>query len=515
MVYTLRKRSTAITSFSTFGMTSLKQAKRIWHGIPSLIAIERKSSKPLYQQIYESFRLKITQGLLHAGQPVPSSRELARELRISRLPVLNAYSQLIAEGHFETRAGSGTFVASTIRLESRPGQPIRPQLTGQYRPISRRALALPKFERPLWAEHLGAFQLGQPELKMFPVHLWSRLLSRYSRIAQVSALEYGNPCGLDRLREVLAVYLRTSRGVRCDVEQLMIVSGSQQALDVTTRVLLDARTPVWVEEPGYWLVSHVLASAECEAIPVPVDMEGLQVKAGIGLRRKAKAAFVTPSHQYPLGVTMSATRRFELLDWAQKTGSWIVEDDYDSEYRYDSKPIASLQGLDRNARVIYTGSFSKVLFPALRLGYIVIPRDLVERFAAVRQAMDICPSHTAQAVLAEFIQEGHFARHIRKMRRVYEDRRRTLITEIERQLGSSYEVTGTAAGMHLTLLLDDSRSDRAIAQEAIRRGVWVSALSSSYIGRSPRQGLVLGFGNTPESQMPGAIRLLKKVLHSK
>jgi GntR family transcriptional regulator/MocR family aminotransferase len=243
-----------------------------------------------------------------------------------------------------------------------------------------------------------------------------------------------------------------------------------------------------------------------------VDTEGLNVAAGRKLKPNATAAFVAPSHQYPLGVTMSATRRFQLLDWAHKTGSWIIEDDYDSEYRYGSMPIASLQGLDANARVIYTGTFSKVLFPALRLGYIVIPLDLVERFAAVRQAMDICPTHASQAVLAAFIREGHFARHVRRMRKVYEERRRVLIEQIEGQLGPSYEIMGTAAGMHLTLLLADKVRDRQIAERAVKQRLWLSALSLSYIGRSPRQGLVLGFGNSPVAQIPRAVLLLKEIL---
>ncbi|HVH88329.1 MAG TPA: PLP-dependent aminotransferase family protein [Terriglobales bacterium] len=496
-------------------MTTPQRAKKTWRGVPSLIAIERRSPQPLYQQIYEYFRLRITRGDLRAGQRVPSTRELARELRISRLPVLNAYSQLIAEGHFQTRTGSGTFVASSIDSKLAGKEQGNGESPLQRRSISLHARMVPKFERPSWAEHLGAFQVGQPELKTFPMHIWSRLLSRYSRELRVPALQYGDPMGLAELREILAVYLRTSRAVRCGPEQIMIVNGSQQALDITTRVLLDPGAPAWVEEPGYWLIHHVLASGGCEAIPVPVDAEGLNVKTGAKLKRTARAVFVAPSHQYPMGVTMGATRRFQLLEWAHKSGSWIVEDDYDSEYRYDSKPITSLQGLDDRDRVIYTGTLSKVLFPALRLGFIVIPLDLVERFAAVRQAMDICPSHSSQAVLAAFIREGHFARHIRRMRKLYEERRRVLLQELERQLGASYEVMGTAAGMHLTLVLDDKFCDRKIAEKAIKRQLWLSALSLSYIGPSPRQGLVLGFGNTASTQIPRAVGLLKEILQQR
>lgn len=491
-------------------MTTANTGTGALRGIPWLIRVERKSPKPLHQQIYDSYRTKITRGELHGGQPVPSTRELARELRISRQPVLNAYSQLVAEGHFETRIGSGTVVATTMPPQARTDG--KSGVTAGRRSISIRAQALPKFERPSWAGHLGPFQLGQPELKTFPIGIWSRLLSRYSRELRAAALQYGNPFGLDELREMLATYLRTSRGVHCRPEQIMIVSGSQQALDIATRVLLDPGASAWVEEPGYWLVHRVLASVGCKPIAVPVDSEGMNIAEGMKLESKARAAFVTPSHQYPLGVTMSATRRFQLLEWADKTGAWIIEDDYDSEYRYDSMPIASLQGLDVSGRVIYTGTLSKVLFPALRLGYIVIPVDLVERFAAVRQAMDICPNHASQAVLANFIKEGHFTRHIRRMRKVYEDRRRVLVAELERQLGLSYEIVGTAAGMHLTLLLGDQVRDTQIADAAVQRKLWISALSLSYVGPFPRQGLVLGFGNTPSTQIPAAVRMLKDIL---
>ena len=317
--------------------------------------------------------------------------------------------------------------------------------------------------------------------------------------------------GLETLRRAISVYLRTSRGVLCEPDQIMIVNGSQQALDITTRVLLDPGDEVWVEDPGYWLIHHVLKIAGCAEVPVPVDAQGLDVHTGIKLSPRARAAFVAPSHQFPLGVTMSATRRFQLLEWADNAGSWIIEDDYDSEYRYESPPLSSLQGLDTNSRVIYIGTFSKVLFPALRLGYIVIPHDLLERFCAVRQAMDLGPSPTNQAVLTEFIREGHFARHVRKMRRIYGERRRVLVKEIEHQIGSRGTMMGGEAGMHLTLLIDGIK-DRAIQAKAAERKLWLSALSQSYIGDAPRQGFVLGFGDTQASEIPGGVRLLKKLL---
>ncbi len=499
-----------MASFSRFVMTTSKTQLR---GIPNLIGIDHRASEPLYQQIYESFRNRIISGGLRPGELVSSTRALARGLRISRLPVLNAYSQLLAEGYFESRIGAGTFIAGSLpsRTNTQTTK-YAPSASRAKRAISAHAAALPPYERPSWAENLGPFQVGQPDLHKFPIEIWLKLVARYSRRMRVKALQYGDAMGLPQLREAIAAYVRTSRGVRCEAEQIMIVSGSQQALDLATRVLLDAGTAAWVEEPGYWLVHRVLQSAGCRAVPVPVDSNGLMVAAGIKLNRKARAVFVAPSHQYPLGVTMSATRRLELLEWAQRVGAWIIEDDYDSEYRYDGMPIASLQGLDSNARVIYIGTFSKIMFPSLRVGYIIIPRDLVERFAATRQVLDLCPPHLTQAVMADFIREGHFARHIRRMRPIYAERRRVLVGELERELGDRLQVVGDEAGMHLATFLTSNRNDREIAAKAAQQSLSLSSLSSAYLGRATRQGFVLGFGNTKANDMAQAVRHLKRLI---
>ncbi|MDQ3918709.1 MAG: PLP-dependent aminotransferase family protein [Acidobacteriota bacterium] len=493
-------------------MTTMITSRSRLGAVATLISVDRRAAKPIYLQIYEAFRRRIVQRELRPGQVVPSTRQLARELRVSRFPVLNAYAQLLAEGYFETRAGAGTFVASSLPEEpaARKSRAAAAQARGP-RSLAARTSALPRYVSPSWPQGLGPFQVGHPELESFPLKIWSKLAARRARNMRTRDLQYADAFGSEALRESVATYLRTSRAVLCEADQIVIVSGSQQGLDLTARVLLNQGDAAWVEEPGYWLVHHVLKAAGCRAVPVPVDPEGLDVSAGVALAAEARAAFVAPSHQYPLGVTMSAARRLQLLEWARAAGAWIVEDDYDSEYRYESAPISSLQGLDADSRVIYVGTFSKVLFPSLRLGYVVVPPDLVDRFAAMRQSMDICPSPINQAVLTEFIREGHFARHVRRMRQTYAERRRVLVREIERELYPSCKIVGDEAGMHLTILFGGGIEDTEIAAEAAEKRLWLSPLSLSYVGGSPRRGFVLGFGNTRASQIPDAVRLLKRL----
>jgi GntR family transcriptional regulator/MocR family aminotransferase len=344
--------------------------------------------------------------------------------------------------------------------------------------------------------------MSQTALDHFPFPIWSRLMARHCRGLRRDALHYGSPMGDLALRQALAAYLRTARAVRCEAEQIMVVSGSQQALEITARVLLDAGQPVWIEDPGYGGARDALAMAGARLVPVPVDGHGLDVAAGIAACPRARAAVVTPSHQYPLGATLSAARRLQLLDWAQATGAWIVEDDYDSEFRYESQPIAALQGLDHDARVVYIGTFSKVLFPALRVGYLVIPPDLVDRFSEVREAMDICPPALISAVLADFIAEGHFARHLRRTR-----------LSLRRCLGRRLRAVGAEAGIHLVAICD-TRVDRAISLRAARDGLWAMPLSSCYLGAPARHGLVLGYGGTSVAAMPKAVERLRRAVEA-
>lgn len=492
--------------------------RKVASSFSPVIALDRRSGKPLQKQVYEGFCNAIVGRNLRAGQRVPSSRALAVELKTSRIPVLNAYAQLLAEGYFETRAGSGTFVSSSlpdqwIALER--SHEVSPAVRSGHRPASRAAALLPFYRQAPWANKWGAFIVGQLAFEHFPFQIWSKLVSRHVRNLRITSLHYGDPRGSESFRNTIAGYLRTARAVNCDASQVMIVSGSQQALDLCARVLCNPGDRVWIEEPGYWLARYVYRMAGCRLVPVGVDAEGLNVSAGIRRFRKARAAFVTPSHQFPLGATMSASRRLQLLDWAQSSGSWIIEDDYDNEYRYESMPIASLQGLDRYSRVIYIGTFSKTLFPSLRLGYIVIPRDLVDRFLAVRNAMDVYPAHLYQAVLDDFIGEGHLARHIRRTRVLYGERRNVLVEAIRNEFGESVEVLGAEAGMQVVMTLPKGLRDRPISAAAARKDLWLWPLSSWYLEKPVRQGFILGFGSTPPREIPKAVRRLRTVIASR
>ena len=486
-------------------------------GISPVIAIKRAEAGPLHRQIYEGFRAAILRGDLRPDQRVPSSRHLASELGISRIPVLNGYAQLLAEGYFESRSGSGTFVSRSLpdQLSSCGPPDRRPaNVDAGPRPLARRCSLLSRYHRPPWLDGWGAFGVHQPDFEHFPFRVWSRLMALHSRSPRINALRPMGPFGSERFRKAVCAYLRTARALRCEPDQVMIVAGSQQALDISARVLFDPRSAIWVEDPGYRLGRSVFLSAGCRVIGVPVDGEGLDVAAGLRKCRKARAAYVTPSHQYPLGATMAASRRLQLLNWAQTSGAWIIEDDYDSEYRYESMPVASLQGLDHSGRVIYIGTFSKVLFPSLRLGFIVIPPDLVDRFAAVRYAMDIFPPYLTQEVVADFMCEGHFARHIRRMRCLYSERRTVLVESLNKELGSMAEVHGAEAGMHLAVTLPEGFSDQEVAATAARQGLWLWPLSPSYVDETARQGFILGFGSTASTQIPAAARRLRTILLS-
>ena len=479
------------------------------------VALDPRGASPMYHQLSEWFRRAIVAGQLKPGQRVPSTRNLASELKVSRIPVLNAYEQLHAEGYLETFTGAGTCVARSIpegALVARPRRREAPRpASGKPRRLSRRAAAVPLPIRP-WLKNLGAFRVGLPALEEFPAGIWSKLVNRHARKPPVEALAYGDPMGHLPFREAIAEYLGTVRAVRCDASQILVTTGSQQGLQIAAHVLLDAKERVWMEEPGYPGAHQTLAMLDVEAVPVPVDQEGLVVAEGLRRARNARAAYITPSHQFPLGMTMSAARRLQLLNWAVQTGGWIIEDDYDSEYRFGGRPLASLQGLDTDARVIYLGTFSKVMFPALRLGYVVVPRDLVAAFAAARDATDTFSSTLYQVVMTDFIRQGHFARHIRRMRTLYMERRAVLVRALREHLGDGLEVVGAEAGMQLTTLLPPGVDDVAVSRAAAEQGVSARPLSACYLRRPRRGGLILGYGGANRDAIEAGVRGLRRAL---
>ncbi len=479
------------------------------------IALDSRKTIPIYRQLYEWFQNAIVDGQLRPGQRVPSTRNLAAELSISRIPVSSAYEQLHAEGYLEAFVGAGTCVARSI-----PDDALKPaagELRGTLRHtsksrvprrISRRVTSM-LLPPQSWLDNLGPFRVSLPALEHFPIDVWSTLVHRHLRKQTLRLMAYNDAMGYLPLREAIAAYLGAVRAVRCEPSQILVTTGSQQGLQLAAHVLLDSNDRVWIEEPGYHGARHALMMAGARLVPVPVDQEGLDVEEGIRREPKAHAVYITPSHQYPLGMTMSATRRMLLLNWASRSGAWVIEDDYDSEYRFAGRPIASLQSLDTGARVIYVGTFNKVMFPALRLGYVVVPKDLVPAFSTARDATDVFSSTLYQAVMTDFIREGHFARHIRRMRILYRERRTALLEAIQKQLGEKLEVIGAEAGMHLVALLRPGASDVAVARKAAQMGVSAMPLSACYSKPPVRGGLILGYGGTDSHQISDGIRKLR------
>jgi len=482
------------------------------------LMLDRGSGVPLHRQLYDRLRAAILGGRLRAGTRLPSTRALASQLGVSRNTVMGAFLQLLAEGYLEGRVGSGTYVSDSLpedllRATARVGREEE-ESAGRGRTLSKRGEVLAS-TRASTSRDRGvprAFRPGVPALDQFPSRVWGRLASRVWRRPPRGLLGYGDPAGYRPLREEIAAYLGAARAVGCVWEQVIVVSGSQQALDLAARVLLDPGDAAWVEDPGYAGARGALISAGADIVPVPVDGEGLEVSTGIERVADARLAYVSPSHQYPLGATMSLSRRLELLAWASRAGSWVLEDDYDSEYRYTGRPLEALQGLDTEGRVIYIGTFSKVLSPALRLGYLVVPPDLVDPFTAARELADRCSPLVEQAVLARFIAEGFFASHLRRMRVLYAERQAALVEAAARDLRELLDVRPAEAGMHLVGWLPESADDREAASRAAARGVEATALSLYGIEPSRRGGLLLGYAAVGEQEIRTGVRRLAAAL---
>ena len=485
----------------------------------------------LYRRIYDRIRDLILGGRLAPGTRLPASRALAAELACSRTSVLAAFAQLHSEGYIEGRAGSGTFVSGVLPEQllntradrSSPAKQKPKAPAGARQRLSRRGEVLATYARGSRA-HPATFIPGVPELRTFPFDVWARLLARTWRRPVSGLPQHGDAAGQRPLREAIADYLRVVRAVRCDWRQVFITTGAQQAVDLAARLLLDPGDAAWIEEPGYPGLRGPLIAAGVRLVPVPVDGGGISVAAGRRVAPRARLAVVTPSHQYPLGIVMSLARRLELLEWARAENAWIVEDDFDSEYRYSGRPLAALQGLDAEmtdgGRVLYVGSFSKVLFPSLRIGYVVLPSVLVKPMLRARAGLDDHPSAIAQPALAAFMREGHFAAHVRRMRTLYAARQAMLVAAARRYLTGLLEVSADEAGLHLvarlTPALAGRMDDKQAAARARAAGITAPALSGYFLETPPEtpgvQGLLLGYAAADASEIARAAKKLAMAL---
>ncbi len=476
---------------------------------------------PLYKQLYVHLRTAILTGRLKRGTKLPSTRALASEWNVSRNTVLNAYQQLLAEGYLESVEASGTFVA-TVSPDLTPALPTsasRHQFKeSAFSPprLSRAAQTLVKTpampgELPARSQvyEQRAFSAGMPALDAFPFELWGKLVARQVRHITGRALMYQDTAGYRPLREAIVEHATVTRRVRCTADQIIIVSGSQGGLDLATRTLLNPGDAVWLEEPGYLGARGALLGAGAKIVPVPVDREGLNVAIGIERCSEGCLVYLTPSHQFPLGMTMSLARRLAILAWAGSSGAYILEDDYDSEYRFAGRPLAALQGLDNADCVIYIGTFSKVLFPALRLGYLILPPPLVDPFLAMRKVIDIHSPVLEQAALTDFIAEGHFGRHLRRMRTMYAERRDILL---DAMADLPLEIPISETGMYCVGWLPAGIDGQIVSEKAVAHDIQVSPVSKFCMKPLARDGLLLGYAGVDERHIRDGARRLAAAL---
>lgn len=477
--------------------------------IPALGAIDRTRGG-IGRQLAEALRHAISRGELAAGERLPSTRALAESLGVSRGTVTEAYEQLMAEGCLDAQPGASTRVAATLHqphaavqrsaVEHMDSIPSPPQAAARYAAIAERLAPLPSIP----------FSVAVPEGAVAMDDHWRRLSNRV-RASQVAAPSgYSDPGGLLTLREAIADYLRKARAVRCGPENVVITEGTQQGLYLAARVLLSPGDAAWAEDPAYPGLTSVLEERGIEVQRIAVDGQGFDVARAQEMCPAAKAAFVTPSHQYPMGMPLSMPRRLALIEWARKSGGWIVEDDYDSELRYAGQPFPAMQGLD-SSRVIYLGTFSKVLAPSLRLGYVVVPDCLTNALVGARALLGRGSPLTEQHVIAAYMKEGYFETHIRRIRTIYGERRQALIAALQVEL-PELRIQPADQGMHIVVWLPDGLNDVAIAKAASEAGIALRALSPMCSGNLPLSGLMLGFGGFTNEQLRDAVRRLRQVL---
>lgn len=474
--------------------------------------LERHSDEGLAKQLTRLIREAIVAGRFteaaHGEQGtarLPASRELARQLQLGRNTVIQAYEQLQAEGYLETRQGAGSFVVPAFLRQPVP-TPVREQPLG----LSRRGQTLTS--TAVIPDGLsGAFAPGMPEIRQFPHHVWQNLLSRHQRSTPWPKLGYTVDGGLPALREALAEYLVLSRGVRCTPEQILIISGAQIGMELSARLLANQGEVAWVEEPGYAGAHASLQAAGMDLVAAAVDDEGLNPDS-VQDTRPPRLIYTTPSHQYPLGVVMSLPRRLALLAHAARCGAWILEDDYDSEFRYSSQPLPALQGLAQDERVIYIGTMSKVMYPGLRIAYMVVPDGLIDAFRRAHARLYREPPYVTQAALADFLLQGHFARHVRRMRELYQTRQHTLRSALASSPAHWLPLSSGKAGLHLMAHLPMQANEQALSHAAAAQGVVLRPLARNYLGLAPQKGLVLGYAGVNDHEIQHGVATLARLL---
>lgn len=473
---------------------------------PLSLKLDEAASLPLYEQLYRQLKLAIMNGLLPAGTRLPSSRQLAQQHNLARVTVTQAYEQLQVEGYIHSRPGAGSFVTDIAPLHETTH--VRPELSSWGQRLTQHQLRLENMATASQSNVID-FGIGRAFSDIFPYDIWRKLLARYLSTDDAMLSRYGSVSGFTPLREAVADYLARLRGVNCVPEQVIIVNGVQQALDLLARLLLNPGDGVLVETPGYTDAYSLFTVRGARLLPLPVDDKGFPVER-IPAGTKAKLVFVTPANQFPRGGTLPLNRRLALLRWAQEANALIIEDDYDGELRYGSRPVGSLQGLDKDGRVIYLGTFSKVLFPALRLGYIVLPPELVSPFERAKSVVDRGAPTLTQAAIADFITEGHFERHLRRLRRAYGERREALVTALQTHLAGVVTFSGEPAGLQILLSLPDMIDEPSLIQKANSTGVRVYPGANYHLPPHQPPTILLGFSGLNAADITkGVVQLAK------
>lgn len=484
--------------------------------LTEILLVERRENESAYRWLYGALRKEILEGRLRPGTKLPATRDLAREYGLSRGTVVTAFEELKSEGYIEGSTGSGTYVSKVLPEEllevrrERARQSLKEKPKRPFAAYGRSVKAFPG----LSSRGARAFRGNLPAVDQFPVTMWAQIVHRKLRRASVGMLTGCESGGYRPLREAIAAYVSRSRGVMCTAAQVLVLSGVQEALDLTARLFVDPGDRVWMEEPGYVGAARVFDSSGAKVLPLRIDEQGAKPPED---RQTAKLAYVTPAHQAPLGVTMSLSRRLEFLDWARRAGAMILEDDYDGEYRYSGRTVPALQGLDRNGVVLFAGSFSKVMFPALRLGYLIVPEDLVERYTAAKSILNRHAPLLEQAALCEFLEEGHFGRHLRRMRELYSERLGVLLEEGKKQLQGALEISEIEAGLQTVGWLAKGWDGRTVASAAAARGVEVVPFEAFYRSaeewrRQGRDGLQMGFAAVSPREIRRGVEELARVL---